>query len=344
MAPMTRYFSPNGIPGEDVARYYARRAEAGTGLIITEGTYIDHPSSGGSDWVPRLRDATADSWLAVVEEVHRHGGVIFPQLWHVGPGEGLFGTERMLSASGITGTGICDHRLYVAESRAMTVSDITAVIAAYTRSAALAKALGFDGIEIHGGHGYLIDSFLWHRTNARTDAFGQDPEGRSRFAVEIVKSIREEVGDDFPISFRFSQWKISDFDARIAETPGELADLLAPISAAGVSLFHASTRRFWDNAFPGSDRSLASWTKVVTGKPVIAVGSVGLTGALLAEGDEVSEPTDLDRLGRYYSTGEFDLIAVGRAVLANPDWVAKVSAGRSAELRAYTLELEDELI
>jgi len=139
----------------------------------------------------------------------------------------------------------------------MTESDFHTIIEAFAQAATDAKLLGFDGIEIHGAHGYLIDQFFWNRTNFRTDRYGRDIERRTRFAIEIIRAVRGAVGPTFPISFRISQWKTSNYTAKLAETPKELASFLDPLTEAGVDIYHCSTRRFWEPEFEGSDLNLA---------------------------------------------------------------------------------------
>ncbi|MFI6282198.1 NADH:flavin oxidoreductase [Streptomyces sp. NPDC050988] len=335
MAPMTRYFSPGGVPGADVASYYARRAAAGVGLIVTEGTYVGHESAGQSDDVPRFHGAEQlAGWAKVAEAVHAAGGKIVPQLWHIGSvrraGQPPFADAPSVSPSGIHTEGA------KVTGRAMTRQDLDDVIQAFSEAAAAAERIGFDGVELHGAHGYLIDQFLWAGTNRRTDAYGGDLVARTRFAAEIVAAVRAAVSPSFPVVFRFSQWKQQAYEARLAETPEELAALLAPLVAAGVDAFHASTRRYWRPEFDGSDLNLAGWTKKLTGKPVITVGSVGLDGDFLnglqSEGAPARGIDDLlDRL----ESDEFDMVAVGRALLQDPQWAAKVLDGRFEELGAY---------
>nr|WP_234329898.1 NADH:flavin oxidoreductase [Streptomyces viridochromogenes] len=335
MAPMTRMFSPGGIPGEDVVSYYSRRAAAGVGLIVTEGTYVGHDSAGESDRVPRFHgEEQLAGWAKVAEAVHAGGGTIVPQLWHIGmvrqPGKPPYAEAPAVGPSGL--------RIGAEEAtgKAMNQSDLDDVIDAFAQAAADAERIGFDGVEIHGAHGYLVDQFLWAGTNRRTDAYGGDPVARTKFAAEIVAAVREKVSASFPVIFRYSQWKQDAYDARLAETPEELEAILTPLAAAGVDAFHASTRRYWIPEFDGSDLNLAGWTKKLTGKSVITVGSVGLNGdfikALAGEGSEVKGIDDLlDRLER----DEFDMVAVGRALLQDPEWAAKVLADRLDELKPY---------
>lgn len=259
MAPMTREFSPGGVPGADVADYYARRAAGGVGLVITEGTYVGHAAAGTSDAVPRFHGTDAlDGWAGVVAAVHAAGGTIVPQLWHVGmarqAGAPPFPDAPPSGPSGITVDG-------TPSGHAMTQRDLDEVIAAFAEAAATAERLGFDGVELHGAHGYLIDQFLWSGTNRRTDAYGGSLSARTRFAAEVVAACREAVSPDFPILFRMSQWKMGNYEARLADTPEELQAVVAPLTDAGVTAFHCSTRRYWLPEFADSDLNLAGWVK-----------------------------------------------------------------------------------
>lgn len=334
MAPMTRQFSPGGVPGPDVAAYYARRAAGGVGLIITEGSYIGHDSAGSSDRVPRFygEDALA-GWARVADAVHQAGGAIVPQLWHVGMDRAA-GAPPVPHAPRIGPSGIPVKGSE--PGRAMTLEDVDEVIAAFAAGAAAAQAHGFDGIELHGAHGYLIDQFLWAHTNRRDDGYGGDPVSRTRFATEVVAACRRAVSPGFPIVFRTSQWKEGHYQARLAETPQELEALLTPLADAGVDAFHCSTRRYWLPEFEGSGLNLAGWAKKLTGKATISVGSVGLDNEFLtAVRGEIGGVTDIDALLERLERDEFDLIAVGRALLGDPEWLVKILAGRTDELRPF---------
>ncbi|MFC9930302.1 NADH:flavin oxidoreductase [Streptomyces sp. NPDC127190] len=334
MAPMTRMFSPGGIPGEDVRSYYARRAAAGVGLIVTEGTYVGHESAGQSNRIPRFHgEEQLAGWAQVAEDVHKAGGTIVPQLWHIGTvrnqGQNPYPDAPSIGPSGLRIDGTAD-------AKEMTQADIDAVIEAFAQAAADAQRIGFDGVELHGAHGYLLDQFLWAGTNRRTDAYGGDPVARTKFSAEIVAAVRAAVSPDFPIIFRYSQWKQEAYDARLAETPQELESILAPLADAGVDVFHASTRRYWLPEFDGSDLNLAGWTKKLTGKQVITVGSVGLDGDFInAFQGEGSPVKGIDNLLDRLEAEEFDMVAVGRALLQDPEWAAKVLADRYDELKPY---------
>ncbi|MEW6311495.1 MAG: NADH:flavin oxidoreductase [Pseudomonadota bacterium] len=339
MAPMTRSFSPNGVPTDAVVDYYRRRAAAGVGLIITEGTTVGHAAANGYPQVPRFygEDALA-GWKRVVDAVHAAGGRIVPQLWHVGNVRRL-GTEPDASVPGCGPMEKCKDGNVVVHG--MTQQDIRDVIGAFAQAARDAKAIGMDGVEIHGAHGYLIDQFFWEGSNQRTDEYGGSLANRSRFAVELVQAVREAVGPDFPIIFRFSQWKQQDYTARLVQSPEALGEFLAPLVEAGVDIFHCSTRRFWEPEFEGSDLNLAGWTRQLTGKPTITVGSVGLDGEFLqfmVKTDKVAQPAGIEGLLERLNKAEFDLVAVGRALICDPEWAVKVREGRMEEILPFSRE------
>jgi 2,4-dienoyl-CoA reductase-like NADH-dependent reductase (Old Yellow Enzyme family) len=338
MAPMTRNCSPEGVPNDEVAAYYARRAEGGAGLIISEGTVVNRPASAHNRNVPHFHgEAALRGWKNVLGRVHEAGGRMAPQLWHVGvvatddpnwrpagPFEGPSGLSAFGRQNGT----------------AMTTADIEATVAAFAQAAADAQALGFDALEVHAAHGYLIDQFFWPHTNRRTDGYGgKTIAERARFAVEIVRAVRARVGPEFVISLRVSQWKLGDFAARLAVTPEQLEEWLAPLAEAGVDILHCSQRRFWEAEFAGSDLNFAGWVKKVTGRPTITVGAVGLSEEFMASFQgESAMPTPLDELLRRLERGDFDLVAVGRPLLADPHWVRKIGEGRTDDLRGFRKE------
>jgi 2,4-dienoyl-CoA reductase-like NADH-dependent reductase (Old Yellow Enzyme family) len=344
MAPMTRSFSPNGIPTDEVASYYQKRAEGEVGLILSEGTVINRPSSSNDANVPHFHgDAALKGWKNVIDEVHAAAGKMGPQIWHMGimdnhhsgwvppvPFEGPSGLNRPDFRNGVT----------------MSEKDIEDTILAFGQAAADAKRLGYDTVEIHGAHGYLIDQFFRAETNLRTDIYGGKtlPE-RNRFAIEVVKEVRKQVGDDFAVIMRFSQFKPSDYNYKLAKNPQELEAWLTPLVDAGVDILHCSQRRFWEPEFEDSDLNFAGWAKKVSGAPTITVGSVGLSGDFFgAFAGESSEPTSLEELNRRFDRGDFDLVAVGRPLLSDPNWVAKIKAGKMEELKGFSKEALGQLV
>ena len=345
---MTREQAPNGTPTDAMAEYYGRRAAGGVGLILTEGSPPNLAGSFGTS-VPRLYGEDAlNGWRNVVAAVHEGGSAIMAQIWHVGAFEpsfvGMqdsFDTNPVrLSPSGLAGP----NRPH---GQAMTRNDIESTIDAYAAAAASAKQVGFDGIEIHGAHGYLPDQFFWSATNRRTDRYGGELSERARFAAELIASCRRRCGPEFPISFRFSQWKQLDYGAHIVDSPKELEVLLRPLADAGVTMFHCSTRRFWEPAFEDGERSLAAWTRHLLGLPVIAVGSVTLANDFKSEGGKIraeAAPEQLDLINQCIERGDFDMVAIGRALLANPDWVRIVHDGRLGDLKSFEKKMLEQLI
>jgi 2,4-dienoyl-CoA reductase-like NADH-dependent reductase (Old Yellow Enzyme family) len=338
MAPMTRSFSPGGVPGQNVADYYARRAAADVGLIITEGTVTDRLGASNDANVPRFHgDDALAGWAKVVEDVHATGGKIAPQIWHQGmmrkPGTGHYPDAPTDSPSGVTHTGkqVQDEP---------TEEEVWDMVTAYARAAGAAAKLGFDAVEIHGAHGYLIDEFFWGVMNKRTDRYGGSLPQRATFAAEIIAECRKEVGPDMPLILRFSQWKQQDYTIKLAHTPAELEAFLGPIVAAGVDMLHCSQRRVWEAEFPEVDGeeglNCAGWTKKLTGVPTMTVGSIGLSsdfaGSFKGEG---SAHAPIDNVVARLEKGEYDMIAIGRALLQDPLWATKVKEGRTADMMDY---------
>lgn len=337
MSPMTRP-TPPGVPGEEFASYFSRRAEHGVGLILSGGAVVERPASRNDDTIPLFhgREALA-GWKGVIGAVHRAGGRMGPQLAHLGgvKGKGSWDDELITESPSGFGTP--------GEPRGETMSEeaIADTIAAFARAAGEAKRLGFDVVELNAAHGYLLDQFFWARTNHRTDRWGGATlRERTRFTVETIRAARAAVGPDFPIIVRVSQWKLSDYKARHAETPELLADWLEPLVEAGADVLHCSQRRFWEPEFPEIDGpdglNLAGWAKKITGAATMSVGSVGLSGELIgAFAGESSKVVALDKLIARMERDEFDLIAVGRALLADPLWVEKVRAQDQAGLKGF---------
>ena len=335
MAPMTRSFSPEGIPGDDVAASYGRRAAQDLGLIITEGTSVNREAARNDPKVPVFHGEEAlAGWKKTVEAAHAHGCPIWPQLWHVGalpnPTISWRPSSPFESPSGA-------YKPSRSNGKAMSESDVRDCIEAFAKAARDAMNIGFDGVEIHGAHGYLIDQFFWDGSNHRDDHYGgENIAQRSRFAAEVIAAIRRATSADFPICIRLSQWKQQDFAAKLAPTPEAMEAWLRPLVDAGADVLHCSQRRFWEAEFEGSDLNFAAWARKLTGKPVITVGSVGLSGEFIAAfRGEASQPASLDTLMERFERGDFDLVAVGRALITDPAWASKVKAGQWESLAAF---------
>jgi 2,4-dienoyl-CoA reductase-like NADH-dependent reductase (Old Yellow Enzyme family) len=339
MPAMQRQWCDNGVPQPRLAEYYRQRVEGGVGLIITESCAVDHPSSTQTPMFCRINHSTMSAWERCFETVNRAGGRMLLQLWHEGAirkegGDGYYSQFPTLSPSALVQAG-------KPNGRSATPADLEAIRDAFVRGALAAKEVGAAGVEVHACHGYLLDQFLWAETNRRTDGYGgDDMRARVRFPAEIVAAIRQAVGEEFPISFRFSQWKEVDYQALIAPTSEDLRTMLTILRAAGVDVFHASARYFWVPEWPDSDLGLAGWTKSMTDASVIAVGSVGLDTDVMDNffGKEAKSTGEagLQELLRRFNRREFDLISVGRSLIGDPEWVNKVRNGRLSEIRMFT--------
>jgi 2,4-dienoyl-CoA reductase-like NADH-dependent reductase (Old Yellow Enzyme family) len=346
MPAMQRGMCEQGRPSAELAAYYRRRAEGGVGLIIGESSAIDHPSSTVQPSSAHINAGTRDAWAHCVAEVGEAGGAMLLQLWH----EGALRTDgQALSPSGLAHPGR-------ENGRAATLAELAAIRDGFVRSALIAQDVGAAGVEVHAAHGYFLDQFLWHGTNVRDDGYGgPDVAHRARFPAEIVAAIRAACGPDFVITLRFSQWKEADYGARVVATPEELTTLVTLLREAGVDALHCSNRRFWEGEWDGDRRNLAGWTRATSALPTITVGSVGLDTDVMTvfmdgvdPGARVAEA--IDDLEARLLAGEFDLVAVGRALIGDPDFVKRVEQRDYGAIRTFaradlgTLEWDTSIV
>jgi 2,4-dienoyl-CoA reductase-like NADH-dependent reductase (Old Yellow Enzyme family) len=317
MAPMAVGNYHEGVPTAEVADHYERRAKGGAGLLITGGTIVDHPRGSAETNIGRMNARSQETWKRITEKVHAHQAGIFCQLWHQGP---------------LTEPGI-GPRAMVEDGRTVVSvafpSDLTSVIDSFVRSARLARGAGFDGVEIHGAHGYLLDAYLrafGTRAVATTEV---SPE---TFVYQLVKEVRAAVGPRFPLGFRFSRWSNDEYSGNYLADPTRLQDVLLPLKQAGVDVFHASRGYgpFWLPEYKESSLSLAGWCRRTTAMPTITVGHVGLEPRQFFSRNEGGLATLMSQ----FAEGQFDLVAVGRALLKNPDWVNMVQRKEYAALIA----------
>ncbi len=356
MAPMTRSFcGSRGLPSPEVARYYAARAAAGTGLIFTEATVVDMGPARGYLGVPGLcDDAQEAAWKRVVEAVHAAGGRIMVQLWHCGRlshPRATAGAQPVAPSAVAAGGPYIDvadpstfdgHLSYV-EPKAMTQADIDAVIGAFAAAAARARRIGFDGVLFHGASGYLIQQFFNADSNRRDDAYNGDTAARARFACEIVSAARAGTGADYPLLMGLSQFSVSDYGWVTWSAPADLAVTVNCLKAAGVDGFHVAAHRINNPGFAAeadpAGHGLAWHVRQASGLPVSAAGGVTYSAtigeSLMGADCHIADPAEAARM---LINGDADLIAVGRAMLANPDWTTKVRAGRWNELLPFRRE------
>jgi len=338
MPGMQRYWCADGAPDLRLREYYRRRVLGGASLVISESCGIDHPSATKNPTFARIAPSTREAWRECIAGVHEAGGAMFLQLWHQGAVNYGGDAETNPDFVAVSPSGLAHPGAEF--GRAATEADLESLKEAFVRGALDAEEIGADGVELHAAHGFLLDQFLWPGTNQRTDRYGGSSiTDRATFVAEVAQAVRAATGPDFVISVRISQWKESDYDAKIVQEPAELGQLITMLRAAGADLFHVSTRRFWTPEWEGSDLGLAGWAKSFTDAPVIAVGSIGLDIDVMAslEGKEGS-PTGarrIDELVRRFQRGDFDLVSVGRSQIGDPDWVAKMTDHRIPEIRGF---------
>jgi len=355
MAPMTRRLSPdNRVPSQAVVEYYTRRAAGGVGLIITEGTHVDDRHAPDSENVPGIfTDEQAEGWKRVIGSVHAASNNfagpsrIAVQLWHTG--------RHAMNPIGPSPIPIQKRDGGFKDTpREMTEADMDEVVAIFENAARLSLKAGFDSMEIHGAHGYLLDSFLSPASNQRTDDYGGSFENRMRFPLRVVRAVRavidEHASPDYPLMIRFSQWRMEDYAAYAFPDPDHLEQWVLALKEAGIDILHVSTRDATDPGFPhlfktdteDGRRTLAGWTRKLSGgMPTVAVGRVSVS-ASMDEGAAV-ETTDPAPAAELIARGETDMVAVGRALIANADWCDIVREGRWTDLVPYRRDMLESL-
>jgi N-ethylmaleimide reductase len=314
MAPMTRAKADNhGGATAAMANYYAKRANAG--LIITEGTII-RPDAIGYHNVPGIyTQQQIEKWRVVTDAAHNNGGKIFMQIWHVGRvSHPIFLQGQLpISSSATTMQGRVRRAdgLYYGQSREATLDEITALIEAYATAAKNAIAAGFDGVEIHGANGYLIDQFLHHDTNHREDRYGGSPENMSRFALEVVAACGQLIGFE-RLGIRLSP------GAYLNEIQGDdrdsqvFAGLLSQLSRLPLAYVHTGN---FDDSVPFKELDNQTMTQFIRQH---------YRGHVIASGGYT-----IDQACAHLANNECDLVSFGKPFIANPDLVTRVEQNQS---------------
>lgn len=312
MAPMTRSRSIGNVPGELVAEYYSQRTEAG--LIITEGT---SPAADGLGYarIPGLFNAEqAGGWKRVTERVHAGGSRIFLQLMHTGrvshPANLPAGT-RILAPSAIAAPGEmftdAQGMQKFPTPIALTEADIETVLQQFENSAQLAIDAGFDGIELHGANGYLIEQFLNVASNQRTDQWGGSVDNRARFALAVAGRVSRKIGAD-RVGIRVSPYGVFNGSVSDPETDALYVKLAQELSKLGIAYVHTVDHSSMGAPKPSQDlyRQLRSTFK----------------GTLIASGGYDAARAEADLREK-----KADLVAFGRPFLSNPRLVSKLKSG-----------------
>lgn len=314
MAPMTRSFADDetGVVGPDVVEYYRKRAEDGIGLIITEGINLS-PRAKGTFGIPGLfTEDQMTGWKKVTDAVHQEGGTIVAQLWHVGrlTHHELTGGQPPQAPSALKAKGLV-HRLHKPYEmpEEMTEGDIQKVTEEYAQAARNAIDSGFDGVEIHGAHGYLIDQFNSEATNCRKDRYGRNLIQRLTFMKEVLASVIKEIGAEKTI-IRFSEIKDDLPDYKWKDPEESVQAFIHVFQDVGISILHPSTNHFTETLVNGMtlhELVRKYWKGVIIG---------------VRDLDESLAETSIKE-------GTIDLAAFGRPILANPDFFQRVTHGRA---------------
>ncbi|SIT54871.1 N-ethylmaleimide reductase [Mesorhizobium prunaredense] len=313
LAPLTRMRAeiPGNVPGQAMADYYASRATPG-GLLIAEATYIARQGNGGFGSPGIETDDQAAGWRKVVDAVHARGATIVLQLWHVGRVSHVSlqpdGGVPVAPSEGDAGLGVLlkGRPGPATAPRALAMEEIAAVVEQYRAAAERAKQAGFDGIEMHGANGYLIDQFLQDGSNRRTDIHGGSIESRARFLFEVVDAVTtvwspDRVGVRVGPSNTFNQMHDSDPQALFAHVAKGLGD-------RSIAYLHVIEPRVKGNAEVGEMPPVAAENlKPIFQGPVIAAGGFNAADA-----------------AAIVARGGADLVAFGRHFIANPDLVHRL--------------------
>ncbi|MDX2370108.1 MAG: alkene reductase [Colwellia sp.] len=329
MAPLTRCMADdNLVPTQAMADYYARRAEAG--LIISEAVIIRPDGQGYPNTPGLFSQAQIEGWQKVTAAVHKSGGKIFAQLWHTGRvahpyfyGNGNDDAPVLApSAIGVEGSVPRMRELTYITPKAVTVEEIKTLVADYGQAAENAISAGFDGVEIHGANGYLIDQFLHHDSNRRNDEYGGSSENMVRFPLEVLDEIISKIGAD-RTGLRVSPGAyfniVGDNQDRAV-----FDHLLPALEKRNLAFLHIGI--FDDSmAFDYLGGSASSYVRAHYNNTLVGVGSYTAETASSAINDD-----------------KFDLIAIGRPFIANPDYVAKIR--NNEPLTSYSEEMLTSLI
>ncbi|MBO9612937.1 MAG: NADH:flavin oxidoreductase [Dyadobacter sp.] len=318
VAPMTRVSATHaGVPTQEMADYYEAFAEGGFGMIITEGTYTDELFSKANRDQPGIVNAEhMHGWKRVVTAVHRHNALIISQLMHGGALSEVTGATIAPSAVQPAGLRSTDNSVSPSPfpmPRAMQTEDLNAVKEGYVRAALLAREAGFDGVELHAANGYLFDQFITPHTNLRTDEYGGNERNRLRFLMEVYQAVKAASPGDFIVGIRISESKVNDLTYRWpggSETARRIFEVLAEIDPDYVHIAAEGGR--WERECKYPDGSSSnSIAKSLLRSPVIANG--GMHDVALAE--------------TLLNNHAADLVSIGRAAIASPDWPKRVAAG-----------------
>jgi 2,4-dienoyl-CoA reductase-like NADH-dependent reductase (Old Yellow Enzyme family) len=312
VAPMTRMSSPgDSIPRKDVLEFLVRRAKNGSALVYTEAIVTDYESAQGYPGQARLlTQRQIDAWKPVVEAIRKEGAVSIMQMFHCGrmAWPEVNPANRAIAPSPLSPkqTNPLTGKAYPLPD-AMSKFDIDHVIAGFVETAKGAVEAGFDGIEVHGAHGYLVNQFLSGYSNQRTDEYGGTVENRYRFAHEVVQAVREVVPTDRLLTFRISNWGVADMEVSLFENETEYVEIVKRLSREPIDAISISTYSYSEKAF-GTDKNMAQITREATHLPTMICGKIH------------------DRASAEDALRDADMVLSAKSILLNPDWVEDVRA------------------
>jgi 2,4-dienoyl-CoA reductase-like NADH-dependent reductase (Old Yellow Enzyme family) len=321
VAPMTRISAEDdGTANETMARYYKRFAKGGFSAVISEGIYIDTVYSQGYFNQPGLATKEhVEAWKPIVNTVHENGAKIIAQLMHAGgQSQGNYYTDTTIAPSNIAPKG--EQLSFYHGSgpyktpKAMEEKDIQQVISAFATAASHAQKAGFDGVEIHGANGYLLDQFFTEYMNQRDDDYGPTIENALNLFIKVIEAVREATEPEFTVGIRISQGKVSDqsYKWKNGETDAEL--IFGKLGETELDYIHVTDKNGSAPAFGEGTKSLAEAAKIYgKGKPVIANGMLH----------------DEEKAEKLLADGHADLISIGTGALANPDLPQLIEEGET---------------
>ncbi len=317
VSPMTRTSATvDGLATDTMVDYYTEFARGGWGLVMTEATYIDLKYSQGYSEQPGIaNDAQQESWRKVVEAVHAEGVPFFMQLFHAGAvNQGNNWVEGSIAPSVVQPLGEQIPRYNgngpFQTPREISRDEMAEVVASFAAAAERAIELGFDGVEVHGANGYLMDQFLTTYTNQRTDEYGGAIENRARFHVDVMTAVRAAIDPAVPVGVRISQTKVNDLEYSWPGGDDDAKVVFGKIGDIGNMFIDCSAHLGCAPVF-GTDRSLAGLAKRYSGLPQIANG-------------KLHDPAEAERA---LTQGEGDFCAIAKGALADPAWPKKIAAG-----------------
>ena len=322
VAPMTRMSSPgDSIPRQDVFDFLVRRAENDAAIVYTEAIVTDYESAQGYPGQARLlTQRQIEAWKPVVDAIRKEGAVSIMQMFHCGrtAWPEINPANRVIAPSAISPrqkNPLTGEPYPVPDE--MSTFDIQHVITGFVETARGAIAAGFDGIEIHGAHGYLINNFLSSYSNQRADEYGGSVENRYRFAHEIIGAVRQVVPPDRLLTFRVSNWGITDMEVSLCADKMEWQQVIQMLSKEPIDAISVSTYDYRDKAF-GTDQSMAQITREATDLPIMICGKI------------------YDRATAEDALKDADIILSAKSILLNPNWVDDIRNNK--ELPLYKSE------